>query len=80
LAGPQWSHGAANSATRDAFAGGERDSAVALTAGFQDGFLVCAGFAILGAVLAAVLISSKDSREQAEAARRGEVEVVPAAG
>jgi hypothetical protein len=40
---------------------------------------VCAGFAILGAVLTAVLISSKDSREHAEAARRGEVEVVPIA-
>jgi EmrB/QacA subfamily drug resistance transporter len=68
----------ANSATRDVLAGGERDQAVALTEGFQDAFLVCAAFAILGAVLAAVLISSKDSREHAEAARRGEVEVVPA--
>jgi MFS family permease len=70
----------ANSATREDVAGGERDQAVALTEGFQDAFLVCAAFAILGAVLAAVLISSKDSREQAEAARRGEVDVVPAAG
>jgi len=70
----------ANSTTRDAFAGGERNPAVALTEGFQDAFLVCAGFAILGAVLTAVLISSKDSREHAEAARRGEVEVVPIAG
>jgi EmrB/QacA subfamily drug resistance transporter len=69
----------ANSTTRDAFAGGERNPAVALTEGFQDAFLVCAGFAILGAVLTAVLISSKDSREHAEAARRGEVEVVPIA-
>ena len=70
----------ANSTTSDVFAGGERDRAVALTEGFQDAFLVCAGFAILGAVLAAVLISSKDSREHAEAARRGEVEAVPVAG
>jgi EmrB/QacA subfamily drug resistance transporter len=70
----------ANSTTLDAFAGGERNRAVALTEGFQDAFLVCAGFAILGAVLAAVLISSRDSREHAEAARRGEVEVVPVAG
>jgi len=69
----------ANSTTRDAFAGGERNPAVALTEGFQDAFLVCAGFAILGAVLTAVLISSRDSREHAEAARRGEVEVVPIA-
>ncbi len=70
----------ANSATRDAFAGGERNRAVALTEGFQDAFLVCAAFAVLGAVLAAVLISSKDSREQAAAARKGEVDVVPVAG
>lgn len=70
----------ANSTTLDAFAGGERNRAVALTEGFQDAFVVCAGFAILGAVLAAVLISSRDSREHAEAARRGEVEVVPVAG
>ena len=70
----------ANSATRDALAGGERNQAVALTEGFQDAFLACAGFAILGAVLAAVLISSKDSREHAEAARRGEAETVPVAG
>jgi len=69
----------ANSATADAFAGGERDRLVALTEGFQDAFLVCAGFAILGAILAAVLISSRDSREHAEAARRGDVDPVPAA-
>jgi len=62
----------ANSTTRDAFAGGERNPAVALTEGFQDAFLACAGFAVVGAVLAATLISSRDSREQAEAARRGE--------
>ena len=39
--------------------------------------MVGAGFAIVGALLALVLISSKDSREHAEAARRGEVEAVP---
>jgi hypothetical protein len=39
---------------------------------------VGAGFAIVGAVLAAVLISSRDSREQAQAASRGELEAVPA--
>ena len=41
--------------------------------------MVGAGFAIVGAMLAVVLISSKDSREHAEAARRGEVEAVPVA-
>jgi EmrB/QacA subfamily drug resistance transporter len=69
----------ANSTTADAFSSGETNRVVALTEGFQDAFLVCAGFAVLGAILAAVLISSRDSREHAEAARRGEVEPVPAA-
>ena len=62
----------ANSTTADAFASGDTNRLVALTEGFQDAFLVCAGFAILGAFLAAVLISSRDSREHAEAARRGD--------
>ncbi|HLM10437.1 MAG TPA: DHA2 family efflux MFS transporter permease subunit [Thermoleophilaceae bacterium] len=62
----------ATSRTDDMFASGERNPAVALTEGFQDAFLVGAGFALLGALLAAVLISSRDSREQVEAARRGE--------
>jgi hypothetical protein len=61
------------------FASGERNPAVALTEGFQDAFLVGAGMAILAALLAAVLISSKDSREHAEAARRGEAAPAPAA-
>jgi EmrB/QacA subfamily drug resistance transporter len=69
----------ANSTTADAFSSGEANRLVALTEGFQDAFLVCAAFAVLGAILAAVLISSRDSREHAEAARRGEVEPVPAA-
>jgi EmrB/QacA subfamily drug resistance transporter len=69
----------ANSTTRDAFASGERVKVVALTEGFQDAFLVCAGLALLGAFLAATLILSRDSREHAEAARRGEVDAVPVA-
>jgi EmrB/QacA subfamily drug resistance transporter len=68
----------AGSATSNAFEGGERVRIVALTAGFQDAFLACAIIAIFGAVLATVLISSKDSREHAAAARAGEVEPVPA--
>ncbi len=35
-------------------------------------FLVGAGFAILGAIAASLLISSRDSREMAAAAQRGE--------
>ena len=51
---------------------------VALTDGFSMAFLVGAGFAFAGAILAGILISSKDSREHAEAAQRGEADV-PAA-
>ncbi len=69
----------ANSTTAGAFADGERNRLVALTEGFQDAFLICAAFGILGAILAAVLISSRDSREHARAAQRGEVDPVPAA-
>ncbi len=62
----------ATATTNDATAAGERNPAVALTEGFQDAFLVGAGMAVLAAGLAAVLISSRDSREHAEAARRGD--------
>src|SRR5436190_14792778 len=50
----------------------------ALTAGFQTAFLVGAGFALLAALLAAVMISSADSRAHAEAAQAGEVAPVAA--
>ena len=65
--------------TDDAIASGERNPLVSLTAGFQDAFLIGAGMALLGALLAAMLISSRDSREHAEAARRGEAPVAAAA-
>lgn len=45
----------------------------ALTEGFQIAFIVGAGFAVVGAILSATLISSRESREHAEAARRGDV-------
>ena len=67
----------ANGRTDDDVASGERNPAVALTEGFQDAFLVGAGLALLAAVLAATLISSRDSREHAEAARRGERRRLP---
>jgi EmrB/QacA subfamily drug resistance transporter len=72
----------ANSRTDSALAeaGGDPSQLpIALTEGFQSAFLVGAGMALLGALLAAVLISSHDSRQHAEAARRGDVEPVPAA-
>lgn len=68
----------ANQSTEDAFSSGVTDKAAALTQGFSDAFLVGACFALAGAILAATLISSKDSREHAEAAQAGEVEA-PAA-
>jgi EmrB/QacA subfamily drug resistance transporter len=62
----------ANSRTADVLASGERNPAVALTEGFQTAFAIGACFALAGAILAALLISSRDSREQAAAARRGD--------
>jgi len=62
----------ATSRTASVLEGGVRDQSVALTDGFQTAFLVGCGFALAGAVLAAVLISSRDSREHAVAAQRGE--------
>jgi EmrB/QacA subfamily drug resistance transporter len=68
----------ANSRTQSLLSGGAHNSSVALTKGFDRAFLVGAGFAIIGAILATFLISSRDSREQAKAARGGELEAAPA--
>ena len=64
--------------TNDVLAAGEPSKAVALTEGFQAAFLAGAVIALVGALLTAVLISSRDSREMAEAARRGDAAPVPA--
>ena len=58
---------------------GVHSSAVALTNGFDLAFLVGAGFAVAGAILAAVLISSRDSHEHSKAARSGEAAGIDAA-
>jgi EmrB/QacA subfamily drug resistance transporter len=63
----------ANSRIDDLAASGA-SQAVAMTEGFQSAFLVGAGMAILGAILATVLVSSRASREHAEAAQRGDLE------
>jgi EmrB/QacA subfamily drug resistance transporter len=71
----------ANSKTDDLMRAAGGDQAAlpsALTEGFQVAFMVGAVFAVVGAVLAATLISSKESREHAEAAQRGEVSPAPA--
>ncbi len=70
----------ANSRTQSLFHAGVDNASVALTKGFDRAFLFGAGFAIVGALLAAVLISSRDSRQHVEAAQRGEATVAPAAG
>ncbi|GAC1320863.1 MAG: MFS transporter [Thermoleophilaceae bacterium] len=69
----------ANSRTQGLFHGGEHNEAIALTRGFDRAFLVGAGFAMLGAILAALLISSRDSREHSVAAREGSPALAPAA-
>jgi hypothetical protein len=51
----------------------------ALTEGFSTAMTVGAGFAIAGALMALFAISSRASREHAEAAQRGEVEPAVAA-
>jgi EmrB/QacA subfamily drug resistance transporter len=66
----------ANSRTQSLITKGVHSSSIALTKGFDLAFLVGAGFAVIGALLTAVLISSRDSREQAKAARAGELETV----
>jgi EmrB/QacA subfamily drug resistance transporter len=58
----------ANSQTQSLFHSGVHSASVALTKGYDRAFLVGAGFAVAGAILAAVLISSRDSREHAQAA------------
>jgi EmrB/QacA subfamily drug resistance transporter len=65
----------ANSRTQDILNAGVHNTAVALTKGFDRAFLIGAGFAVLGAILTVVLISSKDSREHARAASSPEAAV-----
>ncbi len=62
----------ANSRTQNLVHAGVRSSAVALTNGFDLAFLSGAGFAVAGAILVPLLISSRDSREHAKASRNGE--------
>src|SRR3984885_14294512 len=64
----------ANSRTQSLLSAGFLYLAVAFTKGFERAFLIGAGFAIVGAILTSVLISSHDSREHSAAARRGEID------
>jgi EmrB/QacA subfamily drug resistance transporter len=62
----------ANSRTDDLLRQGGHSMAYALTKGFERAFLVGTGFALAGAALTVLLISSRDSRAHSEAARSGE--------
>ncbi|MCW3029326.1 MAG: transporter [Solirubrobacterales bacterium] len=70
----------ANSRTQSLFHSGVHNASVALTKGFDRAFLVGGGFAVAGAILAIVLISSQDSREHSVAARGGDRVPAAAAG
>jgi MFS family permease len=59
----------ANSRTIAVVHAGEHNFGIALTKGFERAFLVGAGFALVGALLTAVLISSRDSRSHSLSAR-----------
>jgi EmrB/QacA subfamily drug resistance transporter len=62
----------ANSRTKSILHGGSHDLAFALTRGFERAFLVGSGFAVVGAILTIVLISSRDSRAHSSDARLGD--------
>jgi sugar phosphate permease len=68
----------ANSRTKSVIHAGQHDIAIALTKGFERAFLVGSGFALVGAVLVIVLISSRDSRSHSLDARGGEAAASPA--
>ncbi len=68
----------ADSRTQSMLHGGVHQMTVALTSGYDRAFLVGAGFAVAGAILAAVMISSRDSREHALAASVEDATAVPA--
>ena len=69
----------ANSRTQSLFHAGIHSSAVALTKGYDRAFLVGAGFAVAGAILAAVLISSRDSRQHAQEPQSADAAAAPVA-
>jgi len=58
----------ANSRTQDILNAGAHNTAIALTKGFDRAFLIGGGFAVVAAILTMLLISSKDSRDHANAA------------
>jgi len=70
----------ANSRTQALLSGGQHHLKVALTMGFQRAFMIGSAFAVTGALLALVLISSRESRAHSRAARTGESTVPAVSG
>jgi hypothetical protein len=70
----------ANSRTQNLLHSGVHGGSVALTEGFDRAFLVGAGFAVTGAILAILLVSSRDSHEHSVPARSGDPAPTAAAG
>ena len=68
----------ANRRTQSLLHAGVHSSAVALTKGYDRAFLVGAGLAVAGAILAAVLISSRDSHQHSKPARNSKAEAAAA--
>ena len=68
----------ANRRTQSLLHAGVHSSAVALTKGYDRAFLVGAGLAVTGAILAAVLISSRDSHQHSKPARNSKAEAAAA--
>ncbi len=68
-----------NSHTQRLLRSGVHDVSVALTKGFDRAFLVGDGLAATRAILAALLISSRDSRDHSLAARSRDTAAVPVA-
>ncbi len=62
----------ANSRTKSILHGGGHDTAFALTKGFERAFLVGSGFAVVGAILTILMISSRDSRAHSTEARESQ--------
>jgi EmrB/QacA subfamily drug resistance transporter len=59
----------ANSRTQSLSHSAIHNASIALTKGYDRAFLVGAGFAVIGALLAALLIASRDSRKHSQQAR-----------
>ncbi len=70
----------ANSRTHSLLSGGRHPLAFALTKGFERAFMVGSAFALTGAVLTLLLISSRDSRRHARRAEGGDSAVPAVAG